>query len=135
MIDFINYPNVCAQTTMLLKNEKRKKWKSFCSNLNPSFPIQHLWSTAKRYKNCINLTIRPDNDDWFDSFCSKVTPGYVPSISEICPPYHSQSSPSHVLTNVFNMSELNLTISSRKSITSGLDNISPIMLKHLPLNA
>jgi len=54
MIDFINYRNACAQTTRLLKNEKRKKWKKFCSNLNPSFPIHHLWSTAKRYKNCIN---------------------------------------------------------------------------------
>jgi len=33
------------------------------------------------------------------------------------------------------MSELNLAISSRKSTSSGLDNISPIMLKHLPSNA
>lgn len=33
------------------------------------------------------------------------------------------------------MSELNLAISSRKSSASGLDNISPIMFKHLPSNA
>jgi hypothetical protein len=135
MIDFINYRNACAQTTRLLKNEKRKKWKKVCSNLNPSFPIHHFWSTAKRYQNCINPVSHPDNDDWFNSFCSKVAPCYVPSISEYCPPDHSQNSPSHVLTNVFNMSELNLAISSRKFTASGLDNISPTMLKHLLLNA
>lgn len=39
----------------------------------------------------------------------------------------------HVLTNNFNLSELQLAISSRKSIVSGLDNISPLM--HLPKNA
>jgi hypothetical protein len=33
------------------------------------------------------------------------------------------------------MVELDIAISSRKSLASGLDNISPIMLKHLPLNA
>ncbi|CAI6362489.1 unnamed protein product [Macrosiphum euphorbiae] len=33
------------------------------------------------------------------------------------------------------MSELNLAISLRKSTASGLDNISPIMLKHLLSNA
>ncbi|KAL4143030.1 hypothetical protein QTP88_005406 [Uroleucon formosanum] len=63
MSDFINYRNACAQTTRLLKNDKRKKWKKFCSNLNPSFPIHRLWSTAKRYKNCINPVSPPDNDD------------------------------------------------------------------------
>jgi len=135
MSDFINYRNACAQTTRLLKNEKRKKWKKFCSNLNPSFPIHHLWSTAKRYKNCINPVRPPDNDDWFDSFCFKVAPCYVPSKSEVCPSDHSLHSPPHVLTNIFTMSELNLAISSRKSTASGLDNISPIMLKHLPSNA
>jgi hypothetical protein len=63
MIDFINYRNACVQITKLLKNEKRKKWKNVCSNLNPSFPIHHLWLTAKRYKNCINPVSRSDNDD------------------------------------------------------------------------
>ena len=29
MIDFINYRNACAQTTMLLKNEKKKNGKVF----------------------------------------------------------------------------------------------------------
>jgi hypothetical protein len=40
----------------------------------------------------------------------------------------------HVPTNNFNITELNFAISSRKSIASGLDNISPILVKHLPTN-
>lgn len=47
MSDFITYRSACAKTIRLLKNEKRKNLKRFCSNLNPFYPIQHLWSTAK----------------------------------------------------------------------------------------
>ncbi|KAL4104053.1 hypothetical protein QTP88_019366 [Uroleucon formosanum] len=83
MADFLKYRNSCAHTTRLLKSEKRNNWKAFCSNLNPSHLIQHLWTTARRYKNCINPRKNFENDDWFDNFCSKVAPCYVPSASEI----------------------------------------------------
>ncbi|KAL4089414.1 hypothetical protein QTP88_024453 [Uroleucon formosanum] len=135
MHDFLKYRNSCALTTRLLKSEKRKNWKAFCSNLKSSHTVQHLWSTAKRYKNCISPRKNFENDDWFDNFCSKVAPCHVPSASEIYPNYYSQHSPPHVLTNDFSMTELDIAISSRKSTASGLDNISPIMLKHLPVNA
>jgi len=135
MSDFLIYRNACANTTRILKQAKKNSWKNFCSNLKPTYPIQHLWATAKRYKNCINPVSRPKNDDWFDTFCSKVAACYVPSESESCTTFFSQISLLHVLTNNFTMSELNLAISSRKSTASGLDNISPLMLKHLPSNA
>ncbi|KAL4113880.1 hypothetical protein QTP88_017437 [Uroleucon formosanum] len=135
MHDFLKYRNSCALTTRLLKSKKRKNWKAFCSNLKPSHTVQHLWSTAKRYKNCISPRKNFENNDWFDNFCSKVAPCHVPSASEIYPNYYSQHSPPHVLTNDFSMTELDIAISSRKSTASGLNNISPIMLKHLPVNA
>ncbi|KAL4132407.1 hypothetical protein QTP88_009561 [Uroleucon formosanum] len=135
LTDLLKYRNVCAQTTRLLKTEKRKKWKSFCSNLNPSSSIQHLWSTARRFKNCLNPTKHPENDDWFDAFCSKVAPSYVPQETESQPIFFSFHSSPHVLTKSFNITKLNLAISSRKSIASGLDNISRILLKHVPTNA
>jgi len=81
-----------------------------------------------------NLKIVP-NDDWFDDFCSKIAPCYIPSDSEIVPCYNHYVSPTHVLTNDFNMSELTYAIASRKFTASGLDNISPVMLKHLPASA
>ncbi|KAL4127071.1 hypothetical protein QTP88_011269 [Uroleucon formosanum] len=85
-----------------------------------------------RFKNCITPLTRPDNEDWFDVFCSKIAPCYVPTKSESLPRYEHDVSPTHILTNNFSMSELNYAISSRKSTASGLDNISPVMLKHLP---
>ncbi|KAL4142166.1 hypothetical protein QTP88_004679 [Uroleucon formosanum] len=133
--DLLKYQNVCAHTTRLLKNEKRNSWKKFCSNLNPSCSINYLWTTARRFKNCVNPTKRPDNDDWFDVFCSKVAPCYVPIESETIPLHYLHTPQSHVLTNKFIMSELKFAISSRKSIAPGLDNISPALLKHLPDNA
>lgn len=56
----------------------------------------------------------------------------MPSESDIFPRYDLRVSPTHILTNNFIMSELTLAITSRKSTASGLDNISPVMLKHLP---
>ena len=69
----------------LLKNKKKSVWKQVCSNLNPSSSLKYLWQTAKRFKNCIQSSTRPLNDDWFDDFCSKVAPCYVPSITESSP--------------------------------------------------
>ncbi|VVC38002.1 Endonuclease/exonuclease/phosphatase [Cinara cedri] len=130
--DLLKYRNVSAHTTGLLKNEKRNNWKMFCSNLNLSCSIQYLWATAKRFKNCVNPTKRPENDDWFDNFCSKASPCHVPTESEIRPRRYPLLAHSHVLTNSFTLSELMFAISSWKSIAPGLDNISPVLLKHLP---
>ena len=66
--------------------------------------------------------MRPDNDDWFESFCSKITPCYVPNQFELSPCYSLFVCLPHVLTNNFNLIELQLAIFSRKSIASGLDN-------------
>jgi len=76
----------------------------------------------------------PENDNWFDAFCTKVAPYHIPSKSEACPVYFSQTSPRHVLTNKFNTTKLNSAIFSRKSIASSPDNIWPALLKRLPLN-
>ncbi|KAL4119211.1 hypothetical protein QTP88_012055 [Uroleucon formosanum] len=132
MTDFLNYQNCCAATTHLLKDAKRMAWKKFCSSLNPSTSKHILWSTAKRYKNCISPSNRPTNDDWFHDFCSKVATCYVPTASEVYPSFYPQLPLPHILTNPFTITELNHAISSRRSIASELDNISPLLLKHLP---
>jgi hypothetical protein len=135
MSDFLKYRNACALTTRLLKGEKRKNWKDFYSNLNPSQTIKYIWTTTKSYKNCINPRKHFKNDNWFDNFCSNVAPCHVPTVSEICPNYYSQHSPPYILIHDFIMPELDIAISSRKSTAFGLDNISLLMLKHLPSNA
>lgn len=80
--DFYRYNNACSHTTWLLKSKKSNAWKLFCNNLNPSSSITSLWKTAKRFRNCIHPLTRPHNDVWFNDFCTKVAPCYVPSESE-----------------------------------------------------
>lgn len=107
-------------------------------NLNPSSSIQSIWNTAKRFRNCILTHTRPYNDTWFDDFCYKVASCYVPSFSENSHKLITPTSGSlinHVISMPITLSELNAAIASRKSTTSGLDNISHVMLKHLPINA
>ena len=135
--DFYIYNNECASTTRLLKEKKKNAWKQFCSSLNPSSSINTLWDTAKRFRNCIHPPSHPHNDDWFDGFCSKVAPCYVPSETEI-PHSNSTINPhfgEHCLSQPISLSELNTAIFSRKSTASGTDLISPLMLQHLPTNA
>lgn len=53
-----------------------------------------------------------------------------------CNPSFPLSTPALTsLQKILSITELNLAISSRKSIASGLDNISPVLLKHLPTNS
>lgn len=136
--DYLTYRNASAATTRLLKESKRLAWKQFCTNLNPSSSIQSTWTTAKRFRNSIVTRSRPHNDSWFNDFCCKVAPCYVPSSSEalhnsILPA--SNTLTNHIISMPITLSELNAAIASRKSIASGPDNISPVMLKHLPTNA
>lgn len=64
----------------------------------------------------------------------RIVPCYVPDKSKSSPCFTRSGFFPYVLTNNFNMSKLQLTIFSRKSIAFGLDNISPLMLKHLLKN-
>ncbi|KAL4107234.1 hypothetical protein QTP88_017617 [Uroleucon formosanum] len=66
-------------------------------NLNSSSSIQSTWNTAKHFRNSIVTHSRPHNDSWFDDFCCKVAPCYVPSSSEAL--HHSISPASNSLTN------------------------------------
>jgi hypothetical protein len=113
-------------------------WKIFCNNLNPSSSITSLWNTAKRFQNCIHPLSRPHNDVWFNDFCTKVAPCYVPSESKIAPNpsiNYSHLPSSHCLSLPLTLNKLNTAISSRKSAASNIDCISPLMLKQLPTNA
>lgn len=47
----------------------------------------------------------------------------------------SHSFPDHVLSLLFTFNELNSAVSSRKSVASSTDRISPLMLKNLSTNA
>jgi len=133
--DYLIYRNASAATTRLLKECKRLAWKRVCMNLNPSSSILSTWNTAKRFRNCILTHSRPHNDSWFDDFCCKVAPCHVPSSSLTSINFASNSPTNHIISMPITLSELNAAIASRKSTASGLDDISPIMLKHLPTNA
>lgn len=83
----------------------------------------------------ISPTSSAANEDWFDNFCSKVAPVYVPMFNEVeyiqCANARAQVE-DHALTKPFLLIELLNAIYSRKSSASGLDSISPILIKNLP---
>lgn len=117
----------------MLKNEKINNWKTFCINLNPSCSYNVSGPLPGGFKNCLNPTKCPSNVNGFYAFCSKVTPWSIPLEIEVGLFDHFYTLYHYVLTNYFNMTELNLTIYSRKFTASDLDNISPV-LKHLFAN-
>jgi hypothetical protein len=106
-----------------------------CTNLNPYTIIHLLWHTARLFKKCVTSSSRPINDDWFDTFWFKVTSCNVPSEDEANQKCTTRPLPLHVLLNPFSLSELIYAISFRRSSASGLENISPLILKNLPPNA
>jgi len=72
----------------------------------------------------------------FDGFCSKVSLDYVPSYKEAFPQFpitNTQISlDEYMLTAPFTLSEFCAPIFSRKSLSSGMDNISPLLIQNLP---
>lgn len=125
---------MCAVTKQVLLKAKKDSWHKFCLNLNTSSSLTVFWNTAKCFKYCIQRSIPHHNEDWFAFFCDKITPPYVPSLTEI----NDLSLNSNSFTEGGNnfllkpclMYELKNAISSRTSPSSGLDGISPLILKH-----
>jgi len=135
--DFYIYQKLCSDIAKAFNKAKKNSWKKLCSNLDPSTSLTELWCTEKKFKICLNHTSLATNDEWFESFCSKISPPYLPSEFEISseklpnitnPQNHRYG---HFAT-LFSKQELSLAISSRESPTGGLDNISPLLFQHLP---
>ena len=80
--DFLEYRRLCASTRQVLKKAKRESWRKVCSNFNPSVNLSDFWNITNRFKNCIQRSNHHYNEDWFTSFCDKITPPYVPSLDE-----------------------------------------------------
>ena len=73
------------------------------------------------------------NEDWFDKFCSKVAPDYIPIYNEVEFMQRANTradKENHILTKHLLLIKLQNAINSRKSLASGLDFISSILIKN-----
>lgn len=97
-----------------------------------------FWNTAKKLRRCVFPEVYTTNEDWFENFCSKVVPPYVPRANEIefdFPLNYLGDRKSDFLTSPFVLSESSIAINSRRSAASGIDLISPLVLRNLPSDA
>ncbi|KAL4091273.1 hypothetical protein QTP88_025988 [Uroleucon formosanum] len=118
--NYNNFVNACADATKVLNKTKRASWEKLCSNLDPATPLSEFWATAKKFKHCIYSPSTASNEDWFENFCNKISPAYVPSEAEISPDilFNENQLSNNVLSHFsspFNRQELSLAIYSRKS--------------------
>lgn len=81
--DFLIYQKIRTRTTKVLRKAKRVFWKKFCTNLDPSTLRTEFWTITKKFKNYINQTSGPTNDNWFEYFYNEIPPSYVPSEVEV----------------------------------------------------
>lgn len=133
----LNYDNLKVQereTKYILQLEKKKGWQTFCSEINPSMKINHIFNRVKSFKGSqapkqiIDPTV-------LNRFTSIVT-GPIGPISkppDLIPFVPSKSS-SHLL-NSFSQDELKLALKSRKNSAPGQDGIRYKMLIDLPCQA
>jgi len=73
VVDFIEYRRINAITKIILKRSKRDSWRKFCLSLNLNISMSDLWSTARRFKTCVDRSLKVTNEDWFFDFCNKIT--------------------------------------------------------------
>lgn len=136
VVDFIEYSKVSALTKVILKRSKRDPWRKFCLSLNSNISMSVLWSTARKFKACVDRSPRVTNEDWFLDFCEKIMPCYVPYCDEssldMVLGQAQNSMDLGYLTNPFTLSEIKLAINTRNSLAAGVVGVFPILLKHLP---
>lgn len=137
--NFLAFKKQKAKSKRILRTEKRKGWKEFCSRLNPSTPISYLWRFVKRFKSRhfeAPIIPRPSN--------SIPSPSIQNVIDALCPPSvfnRAFSSINDLPTNhtckifdePFTIQKLNSAIRNLKIHTSpGIDRVDNKMLSLLP---
>jgi hypothetical protein len=96
--DFLSYQNVCAKTKRCLKLAKKNSWENFCSTLNHSTPIQHVWTTAKKFKRWLTGPIPPTTRNGFQLFGTKLLPRTFPPYRNLAQlPFQPLATPIMVL--------------------------------------
>lgn len=123
-------------TKEILKFQKKNSWNNVCSNLSLDIDLSKFWKISNKFKSSFfSNKLSAMNKDCFPSYCSKISPDYVPTLYETHPKTLQEipipDNTTNILINSFSLEELTNAIDSRKSPVSGFDAISPIMLKHL----
>ena len=78
-LNLINYKKIDSLTKKILKEEKRKNWRNYCSSLNKNTPMKEIWKKVNCYKNRQqeNKNIISLDDPWIEDFSRNLTPYYV----------------------------------------------------------
>jgi len=137
--NYLGFKKQEAISRRVLRAEKRRGWREFCSNLNPNTPVTHLWNFIKRFRT-----------RHFESPKTPSSSNYCPSdtvqntINSLCPPFafhqafssmkdFPQNYSCKILDHPFSKVELTSVIRFLKIRSSpGLDRVDNRMLSLLP---
>lgn len=122
--NFINYKKAAARAARVLSTKKRSGWHRFCQSLSPASPPSLVWKNMRRFRGALSYENISSNDsaDWFDLFCQKIAPPFVPNHNEL-PFLSSPTNSSDKFDAPFSWEEFEAVLEGLKDSSPGVDGI------------
>lgn len=122
-----------AKARKVLKENKRKSWRNFCTKLNRNTNIGEVFKMAKSYRMGTDRVARECNANILDidQYASHICPDYVPTEREV----HNNKAvtlDNDEMHSKFTWEELTFVLNNTKDSATGLDDISYSMIQNCP---
>lgn len=129
------YKGATAKSKKIVKEQKRKSWRNYCSSITIHTTISSIWNKVRCIKNGSEKTSLYGkveiSQDWLEDYADSIA---VASNSHR--PYTETDNSTlhtHILDELYTLEELHTAIKCNSSDTApGPDNITYSMIKHLP---
>lgn len=136
LLNLLKYKKSDAQAKQIIKKEKRKSWREYCSSLSKNSNLKEVWNKVNRYKNRKQNNIVPidmNNCEWINDLHQKIAPCWV----EISEPQRQIPRTLHnaYLSRPFSILELERALKSNNNTAPGRDNVHYSMISNISANA
>jgi hypothetical protein len=133
--NFLELKRQTAIARNIIRKTKKEAFKNLCSSISRQTPITLVWDKVKSFNKGLTRTpCDPSGKLNIEEYADYLCPPAVPFSEETIPPI-IQNDPDEELHQPFSMEELKTALNQTKDSTTGQDDISYSMLKHLPSEA
>lgn len=128
--NYMVYKKIDASKKLIIKEQKKSSWQTFCSNFDRNTPISQVWKLVKRF-NCKYKSPKSKEDGFVNDFLTKIASDQVLDDPEHLNEIFDKNDLNTHLNLPFSKEELHLSINSKKDTTPGLDSFPYILIKLL----
>lgn len=129
--NFISYKRLDALKKRTIATEKKNSWRNLCTSFNRTTHISKIWNNIKMLKG-VHKESKTLNDLFIEPFLNKLSQNIIDTNFDhniFC--RNNEDERCRFLLEPFTLSELKMSLNSRKDTAPGLDDFPYLLIKKM----